>query len=40
MLGWKELEPYDADAEALGMRNRDIYWDACKKLKATREKPE
>lgn len=37
MLGWKELERYDADAEALGMRNRGIYWDACKKLKAMRK---
>lgn len=37
MLGWKELERYDADAEALGMRNRSIYWDVCKKLKAMRK---
>ena len=27
----------DADAEALGMRNRSIYWDVCKKLKAMRK---
>ncbi|NMM99669.1 hypothetical protein G1C96_0247 [Bifidobacterium sp. DSM 109958] len=37
MLGWKELERYDADAEALGMRNRNIYWGVCRKLKAMRK---